>query len=142
MCCCFKKDVLNASKYVDTGPNFIAASCFYLKMGPSCFWSIVFLNTGQGTETESFVVQDPKIWTKKKKNFGKTYDRFLFCDVHKFSIALILERKIIMMIVFIIIVFIVRQVKGNWFPGSNIKYWIFLRRVLNVNLWIYRRVPN
>jgi hypothetical protein len=35
---------------------------------------------------------------------------------------------------FIIIVFIVRQVKGNC--------WIFLRRVLDVKLWMYRKVSN
>jgi hypothetical protein len=31
---------------------------------------------------------------------------------------------------------IVRKIKGNWFPVSDINYWILLRKVLNMKLWI------
>jgi hypothetical protein len=101
----------------------------------SPFSVFVYMNTGEWIETKSFMVQDPKIWTNRKEGLVRPVTQS-FCSV----IHIIFNRpdtgRDDYNDCFHCHCIIVRKIKGNWFPVSDINYWILLKKVMNVKLWI------
>jgi hypothetical protein len=98
-----------------------------------CF-QYLYLWTRERIETKSFMVQDPKIWTKRKEGSVRPVTQSFSSVMHiifnrpntgRDYYNDCFQRHCI-----------VRKTERNWFPVTDINCWILLGKVLNVKLWI------